>query len=632
MPSASSLIEPRQDAFEVQSHSSARIHALVLVIVWAISVGYMATHLKRGWVPHDEGTLGLSAERVLNGSLPHRDFDDYTGGLTFVHAIAFRELGISSVSMRIVLFVVFVTWVPAVFYIASRFGTAYSAGAVTLLAITWSVPNYPGPLPSWYNLFFATFGTAAILRYLEAGTCRWLLLAGLCAGLSALAKITAAYFVAGALLFFIFREQSITNELNRQLPVRARWYSAAITLGLAVFLALLFSLIHKVSGASGLIYFVLPACGLVGLLLAREFAGIAGRDRQRFIALMRLCVPFVVGIAIPLIAFLAPYVRTGSVRDLVHGLVATPARAIRFEAFAPESPITMLTIVPFVLPVIVAYECRRLGRAICGCILAVSACAVLFLSARYSLIYSFGWSSLATAIPVLIVGGLAILWISRGQQNLSPIRQQQIMLMICVTALCSLVQFPFASPVYFFYVAPLVILSAMALFASTVHPPRFVLGALIGFYLLFAVLWVTPSFVYWMGAPRSPNARFEQLTLARVTGLSVESSDAHLYEKLIPLIQLHSAGKFIYAAPDCPEVYFFSGLQSPTRHYFDFAEDPVGHTNRILHSLESLNVNVVTINRNPQFSGPMAPDLEGALEQRYPHLADMGRFQVRWKE
>src|SRR6266481_2509545 len=103
------------------SHPQTRTHLLVFLVISAISIGYMATHLKRGWVPHDEGTLGQSAERVLNGELPHRDFDDYTGGLTFVHALAFRALGINSGSMRIVLFVFFVPWVPAVFYVASRF-------------------------------------------------------------------------------------------------------------------------------------------------------------------------------------------------------------------------------------------------------------------------------------------------------------------------------------------------------------------------------------------------------------------------------------------------------------------------------------------------------------------------------
>src|SRR5579863_7528571 len=146
----------------------AKWRAIVLLVVWAISLGYMASRLKVGWVPHDEGTLGLSAERVLQGQLPHRDFDDYTGGLTFVHALAFRVFGVSSAAMRYVLFAFFVPWVPAVFYVASRFGTPWVAGAVTLLCVAWSVPNYPGPMPSWYNLYFATWGVAALFRYLES--------------------------------------------------------------------------------------------------------------------------------------------------------------------------------------------------------------------------------------------------------------------------------------------------------------------------------------------------------------------------------------------------------------------------------------------------------------------------------
>src|SRR5262245_35419534 len=146
MASASPLIEPTQDVVSQTPSRSVRwTHLIVLLVVWAISCAYMATHVKSGWVPHDEGTLGLSAERVLDGELPHRDFDDYTGGLTFAHALAFRELGINSGSMRMVLLAFFVPWVPAIFYIASRFSSAYSAGAVTLLAVAWSVPIYPGP-------------------------------------------------------------------------------------------------------------------------------------------------------------------------------------------------------------------------------------------------------------------------------------------------------------------------------------------------------------------------------------------------------------------------------------------------------------------------------------------------------
>src|SRR5687768_6267523 len=70
---------------------------------------YVAAHLSDGWIPHDEGQLGQTAERTLRGELPHRDFDDmYTGGLSFLHAAAFRLWGIDSASLRVILALFFV--------------------------------------------------------------------------------------------------------------------------------------------------------------------------------------------------------------------------------------------------------------------------------------------------------------------------------------------------------------------------------------------------------------------------------------------------------------------------------------------------------------------------------------------
>jgi len=174
-----------------------------------------------------------------------------------------------------------------------------------------------------------------------------------------------------------------------------------------------------------------------------------------------------------------------------------------------------------------------------------------------------------------------------------------------------------------------VLLSATALFSLTYDPPRLALAALIGFYLLFALISINPfQLTLWS----SPDVQIEPLSVARAGGLRVGSSDARLYEDLIALVQLHAAGKFMYAAPDCPEVYFLSGLESPTRHYFEYAEDPNGHTKRTLNALDNLHVNVVAINNNPQFSGPMSPELQGELEERFPHSAEIGKFQVRWKK
>ena len=121
---------------------------LVLIVLWALSMAYLAQRLDRGWIPHDEGSFAQSAERVLSGELPHRDFDEiYTGGHAVMNALAFRLLGINLLSMRYVLLLWFAVWVVAMMYVALHFGSPLRAGVLTLLAVAWSVPNYPAPAP-----------------------------------------------------------------------------------------------------------------------------------------------------------------------------------------------------------------------------------------------------------------------------------------------------------------------------------------------------------------------------------------------------------------------------------------------------------------------------------------------------
>src|SRR5215470_13911638 len=185
-------------------------NVILIALMLVLSAAYMGRNLKRGWVPHDEGTLAQSAERVTRGELPHRDFDDvYTGGLALLDAAAFRLLGTNLASLRYVAFAIFLIWVPVVFYIATRFMSVPVACAVTLLTIVWAYPNYAAAMPSWYNLFFATFGMAALFRYIEVVKTKWLLAAGFLGGLSFLVKLSGLFFISAAFLFFIFRWQEI---------------------------------------------------------------------------------------------------------------------------------------------------------------------------------------------------------------------------------------------------------------------------------------------------------------------------------------------------------------------------------------------------------------------------------------
>src|SRR5216684_7621997 len=99
-----------------QSPAKTRWSTLIFLIVWFFSIAYVAGNLRRGWVPHDEGILGQAAERVLQGEMPHRDFNDpYTGGLSYLDGAAFRLFGVNLLVLRYVLFGFFLAWVPAVY-------------------------------------------------------------------------------------------------------------------------------------------------------------------------------------------------------------------------------------------------------------------------------------------------------------------------------------------------------------------------------------------------------------------------------------------------------------------------------------------------------------------------------------
>ncbi len=247
---------------------------LILIVVWGISGIYEGRHLKRGWVPHDEGAFAQSADRVLHGELPHRDYTEvYTGGLSYLNAFAFRFLGESFATTRIVLFVFFLAWVPAVYWIASKLAPDWVAGGVTLLAVVWSLPNYSAAVPSWYNLFFATFGTAALFAYLEDRKWKWLFLAGLSGGLSFLVKTVALFYAAGIFLFLLYLEQRSGGESAADDRRGGAMYSAFVAGSLLVLLVGLLLLIQKRGSLQAYVSFIVPVFALVALLISRASYG-----------------------------------------------------------------------------------------------------------------------------------------------------------------------------------------------------------------------------------------------------------------------------------------------------------------------------------------------------------------------
>ena len=602
------------------------VRLTVLTVVMAVAGIYAGFHISRGWAPSDDGTLSQSALRVLQGQLPHRDFAEiYTGGLSFIHALAFRAFGVNLMSLRICVFLFFLAWLPAVYYIALRFTSAFTAGAIMLLAVAWGYPNYPAAMPSWYNLFFATFGAAALLRYLDARTRRWLFVAGVCGGVSILIKVIGAYYVAGALLFLAFLEQSESagegragESSNNNWPYRVFSVSA-----LLLFLAVLLDVLHARLGVAELYHFVLPSAVVVGLILLGERNVRAG-SAQRFKTIFRAVIPFLAGVISPMVVFLVPYACSGAIGQFFSGVTSSAiTRSIELGLIRPVSIEKSVFALALAGLVAAAMYLREFQGKLVSAAVALGLTVMLVKAEASDRIILGVWYSAATLTPLVVLLGAAVVLAASKRSGPTKLQQQRIVLLISLAAVCTLVQYPWAASIYLSYSLPLTLLAALAIVATArKQPGTYVLAAVTGFYLLFGVVMLVPDYVYEF---THKVGRMDELHLQRAGGLRVNY--AANFEGLIQFLQQHSPNGLMYAGNDCPELYFLSGLKNAT------SSDGGAPPEEVLKALQSDDLKLVVINEAPLFpAARMNPEIRAEVMRKFPHSLQTGIFHVFWRE
>ena len=608
---------------------------LSFLAVWIASGVYLRANLMRGWIAHDDGTLAQSAERVLRGQLPHRDYIEiYTGGLSYLHALAFRELGVNLGSLRWMLFLFFLIWVPVLYFLATELTVDWAAAGLTLLAVVWSVPNYTASMPSWYNLFFATFGVAALFCYVKRPLARWVFAAGICGGLSFLVKSVGIYYIAGVLLFLVYREQSQSGASTQQAGKASRVYSGFVSASLLAFVVIIGILLRHQFELAELLHFVLPSALLAALLIVRERSGRIPPHSsvERFQALFRMAAPFLAGVIIPVALFLIPYIKAHALTDFFQGVFVLPAKRMLGAVVHPPGP--ELLLFPCILAIIIDIGFRKRGRerTVNTGVVSLLGVFLLIASFRHRVAYGVLWETIRGMIPVVTAIGVAALYYH--QKALTPPTepvQQRLMILLSVCATSSLIQFPFAGPIYFCYIAPLALLAAAAVMVSFTGAPRLVLTSVGTIAFLFAVLAMRSGGLVDLGWHYSPNRQTAQMILPRADGLRVFPESAALYDEMIPLIRAHAKGHAILAGPDCPQVYFLAGVENPTRTMFEMFEEREGYRERIEKLIEERSVKVVVLNSIAGFSESFLNPLRSVALERFPSGQQVGPFEVRWR-
>ncbi len=604
----------------------AKFEVWILVATCAVAWIWMWLHLHQAFLFEDDPVFAHQAERVLQGEIPHVDYHEvYTGGLSYLGALAMRMFGVHLMAPRYALFGFFCAWVPAFWYVARRFFGPLAASLLTLLAVSWSTPLYPSPVPSWYNLFFATFGAAALMRFVEVRRAKWLLLAGICGGLSFLVKVSGLYFIAAAGLFLLFDEQE--EHRRATLSSRAWAVSVAVTAALLGFIVMLVETIRKLPYPVEYYNFLVPGEALGCLLLYREWMVPRASSGARVSGLAARLVPFLAGVFLPVLIFCVPYMLGGTMHQMANGVLVLPQARFTTYVVLPAPVYYALYSVPFLAVLVLDRSLKNVSlRRYAALVVTAGLGGFLFICWRNLPVARRLFVSASSSIPLIIVGCAAFIFL---RPEAPRQRTSQFFLLVATVALCNLNQFPFSGAFYFCYIAPLL----MLLLGAYVHfdgAQRFSLALPVAvFFLLFAVLLAGPE-VY---ATQFSGSQFAMgpFVIERARGVSGGRYTVDIVERVTSEVARRCAGAPIYAGPNAAGFYFLTGCRNATPDIFEFVSGPDGEPDAILKRIDAAGVHVVVLSRQSGMSGPPPVRLEQGLIARFPEGESIGPFEIRWK-
>jgi hypothetical protein len=596
------------------------MNRLIAAGLVGLSVVYLAVFVPRGWIPHDEGMIGQSAERVLRGEVPHVDYEEpYTGGLAMLHAALFQAAGIDLIYPRWLLFAGAVLAQILVYLILRRYVEPIAAAIGAWVALAWSFPNYFAALPSWWVLICALAALWAFLRFVETGLLPYAAAAGLAAGLSILAKQTGLYVLVALILALLYDGKN--HDRPVWWPGRIACVGASVA---AVSLALL--ILSARLTLSDLIYLFLPILACSRVLLTSD----GGRPfRQRWSMLLAPGVAAAAA-AVPLLIFVAPYVFAGQIDRLVNGLIVLPQKRVQFAAFEmPEAYwiVAGLPLLAAVMPLPAWARLPATRNRFAALALWIAGTLLVSASLYDERFYQTIWQSGRGFAAVLPVATCGVLLTGGGR---TPSDRRVLFGFAAFLAWASLVQVPFSAPIYFCYVTPLAVIGAAAIAGQSRVLRRPIVAVSAAVLLAFAMLTMNRGDVYNLGAFHRPVALNEPLNLERAS-LRVSAADAVTYRRAIGLIASHIGDGPLVAGPDAPEVYFLAGRFSPSGTLFDFFSDQVSAEGG-LNDLPGLpTAQVVVLNHARRFSQGPSSHLTAKARRMFPSSEVVGTLEVRWR-
>ena len=593
-----------------------RVVSGLLLVLAAV---YLVPFVARGWVPLDEGMIGQAAERVLEGELPHVDYEEpYPGALSYWYAAVFSLTGIDLVHLRWTVFGGALAALALVFVILRDFLDPLPAAIATWVALAWSFPNYFSNLPSWWLLLFALACLWGIIRYIDTGRLTFAVIAGLAAGVAFTIKQTGAFLFPPLVMSLMLCGGEARAASGQRQTVEA-WLRVAT--GLAG-LALAIVVTRSGLGAGELVYLVAPiGASAITFAFWHRWADTPGRLNWQ-----APCAALAAA-SLPVILLLIPHIARGDVWAFVNGVFVLPQKRLQFTTLPMRPPTQLVAAVAALLWVFWAptslkpAEVRilNLARWVIGFTLP-------FVALRVHSIYTFIWEAVRGLAAIL---PFVVLWLLISKQ-IEHDRWRRIAFAAAATiAFTSLGQFPFAAPIYFLYVAPLALIAGVAAIKGMAMARRLSDGPAVVVVLLFAFLSMHRGYVWNVGWFHEVHDLSTPLELERAH-LNVIDYEAAVYKRVIPLVEQHLGERGLMAGPDTPEIYFLTGQFSPSGKFFEFFSTGDGTVN--LYELSAWTAaDVIVMFHDKRFSPPLPETLVAKLRLEFPAGESVPPFEVRWR-
>jgi hypothetical protein len=618
VPHRPSVLRSFTRSVEPASYRSS-LAMLVLCAAWLIPLAY------RGWIPHDQGILAQSALRVLQGELPHRDFDElYTGAESYLNALAFLLWGEQLSSIRTMFLGFALVFVWFLHRVARRLIPPGVAEVTVLTSLAWGLTNYFEAMPSWYNLFFIVFGMAAMLRYFDSGRVGWLFWVGWWGGVSLLFKIVGLYYIAAIYVILVVDVHWQASARSNKSGPAPRWLLTGAACAVCViWLTLVVLMTRRNADVMLVLQLIIPAIavGVAATVVAFRHRTAAWSDVT---TVLRTWAWFTVGVSLPVSLFLIPYILSGALLDLYRGLFVLPFTRLTGASYAFPAGWQLHWVIGFWFCMGMAVVLRPgWNRVVAG----VGILLVLLVGA---LPYWFSRELVLVAArmmppAIVLVAGWVLVDRSGELKNSTG---RQLFLTLTLAAFCSLSQFPFAAPIYFCFIATLYLLCVQQL--MTLPRLGFPVSAwiLAGSGLLLGMVYINRHTFFDDPREVALDPPTQLLDVPR-GGLFVSGRDRDTYQRLVGEIQSHcQPTETLWATPDCPEVYFLAERDNPTRTFLEFIEVESGAAQATLQLLDEYSVKVLVLNLEPRHSPKLAAEVVAELTGQFAQTVSIGHFLV----